>query len=283
MKEPLVNEELRKSLEKPNFLAIDLLIKEKLKTAGIILCDTNNEIPTLENGVKFFENELLKRDRATVIIFTHYCLAPIMKLFREASIMKLCFESSSFATIAMIFAGYAEAGLAKGINSIPNKNHVKLITTLPTLFEQNEFENIISCSKYILSGFLAKTKEAIKWLKEDIEPQKKQADALKEFINLLREDGFNEEQDKKSKEKTTQRVLDVCMPGGVDNNHNLYTLKTREQFGMFSPDKELLIDIDRIFIYLDILSFAGFLPKNLPENALELNFTKNDFNFDKAT
>lgn len=277
MTQPQVNEEPRATLVKPNFLATDFLIKKKLKTADIILCDVNNEIPALENGVEFFKKELLKRDQATVIIFTHYCLAPVLKVFKEASMIKLCMESSSFAAIAMMFAGYAKAGLVEKISSISNENYAKLITTLPSLFEQNEFEDIMACSKFILSDFLVKTEEAIKWLKEDVEPQEEQVNALKEFMSLLQKNGFNEENGKKSKEKITQRVLDVCMPGRADNNHNLYTLKTREQLGMFSPEKELLINIDRIFTYLDILSFSGFLPKDLPENALELNFTRNLF------
>lgn len=275
MTEISVKDEIRTTPEKPNFLGTDLLIGDKFKAAGIILCDSNSETLTLDNGVEFFEKELLKRDRATVIIFTHYCLAPIMKFFREEGAMKLCLKSSSFATIAMMFAGYTKAGLAKGINSIPNNNYVKLITILPALFEQNEFEDIMTCSKYILSNFKDKTEEAINWLKEDMDLQKKQVDVLKEFIYLLREDGFNEEQNKEKKEKTAQKVLDVCVPGGVGNNHNLYTLKTRERFGMLSPDKELLVSIERIFIYLDILSFAGFLPKDLTDCALELDFTRN--------
>ncbi len=261
--------------EKPNGLATSILVQYKLAEAGIILCEPSNEKATLENGFDFFRKELLKRSETTVILFTHYCLGPMREVLLKTNLIKPGSESVSFATIVMMITGYMQAGFTTKIDSIPNKNYLKFVTTLPTLFEPNEIEDIIACLKLLLSEFPEKAEGAIKWLEEDIEPQKNQLNVLKEFVNLLQKGGKvkNDEEFK----KVSQKVIDTCMPGGPDNDHNLYTIKARERFGLHPPDKQLIVSIDRILTYLDVLSYAGFFPDGLPKKAMELNFLQKSF------
>ena len=248
----------------------DNIILSRLKEADVVLCDKSDTELTLLNGVEYFENELLKRTQITIIVFFRYCILPMQKYFQEIDAIKLCIESPAIATLMTMLGGYIQAGMKAEKNVIRNKNHIKFGAILPNLFSKEEFEEMIFCLKFLLSEFPKQAEEAIQWLKDDIEPEKQQMAVLSEFVNFLQKNK-SVVADNSELQKIAKKVTTTCMPGGVDNAHNLYSIKAREGFGLLSPDKEFLISIERIFTYLDVLCYAGFIPDGLPETVTELN------------
>ena len=274
------DENSKVSSDDPNLLKTDILIQTRLEEAGLVLIEAGSEEPKkgeldLLDDVEFFKNELLRRNRATVIVFTFYCVPAICKIFKEPNIAKFCVEQPGFGVLAVMFTGYIQANSVLENGFIENKNGHKLLTALPGLFDQKEFQEIELCLKSLLVKFPEQLKEAVKWLKEDIEPANKQKEVLLEFMTLLRKNKGKISGDNPEMKRISQKMLDTCMPDmGVSNDHNFHTLKAREQLFIFSPDKQLLMNIERIFNYLDILSYAGIFPKDLPENPSDLYFRK---------
>ncbi len=278
------DENSKVSSDDPNLLKTDILIQTRLEEAGLVLIEAGSEEPKkgeleieeiLKDGVEFYKNELLKRNKATVIIFADYCLPSVGEIFNEPKVEELCVEQPVLGTLLIMFVGYIQAHSALEKGCIENKNWHRLITTLPGLFDQKEFKEIELYLKDLLAKFPEQLKKAVKWLKEDIEPANKQKEVLFEFVDFLQKNQGQVKENSPEMKRISQKVLDTCMPGsGVDNNHNFHTLKAREQLFMFSPDKQLLINIERIFTYLDVLSYAGIYPKDLPKNPRDLHFRK---------
>ena len=274
--------------DKPFLFKTDLLIYKKLATKNLNTSQVDKtKSPSKESmdfekimaeSIESYKKEILLHHPQTILLFYEHCLNPLREFFVEKNSdpekFMLCHDLMIFYIMVTGFAmGLNE--FAKNMGKITNPDSEYLGKTIPDLFTEKEFQQIIDSGVYLLKNFQNQTEEAHKWLNENIEPEKKQMNAMADFVQLLtKNDGNYESTQFKN---AAQRVVDECMPG-EHGEHNVWRVQEREKLGLLPPYKEFLINIERIFNYLDIIHYGQYyvLPKTT-KNPADLKFFHSEF------
>jgi len=266
--------------DKPFLFKTDFLIHKKLATKNLSISNADKidnsskeESDDLQKiiteAVNYFKAELLLSHPHSILIFYEYCIDSLVKIFATNVDFEKMMKSTNLQMISLMTTGFRHAMFDfannHGKTSNPDREHFQ--ETIPTLFNESEFSEIINSVVYLLKDFPNQVKKAYQWLIEDIEPAKNQMDAILGMMEILKDAGtkkFNPES--KKVKNAAQKVIDECLHKNGD--HKIYGIQGREQFGIFTPDKELLINISRILNYLDILSYGKYLkvPTNDPND-----------------
>ena len=111
----------------------------------------------------------------------------------------------------------------------------------------------------LLIEFPQLVKESHSWIRESVEPFRKQECALTNFTNLLLKHGNNDASLKNNPEfkSLSQKVVDECMTNNT--KHSLYFLGRRSQLGILNPVEKVIVTIEQILNYLDILHYGSFI------------------------
>jgi hypothetical protein len=268
-----------KNNESPFFFEVDALIASRLKKKNLSFSIEKMEKRkvSIEAIISDFKDEILGRNRNTAGTFLKYCYMSLFDNFICTTTEKLFFESSDFATISLMSLGAQQALEGFGKIKEENINDLEFYEALPTLFTEEEFLKIIVYVKSLLSEFPEKTKKCYTWIVEHVEPKKQQEEALAGFIKDLQDrkdwstDKFRADDNFKA---SAQKVLDTVLGQTErESGHSLFILQAREEIGILPPPKELMLSMDRILNYLDVLYYANFLT-SLHEDPKELDFIK---------
>ncbi len=273
--------------DKPFLFKTDLLIYKKLATKNLDTSTVNktkisSEESTdlqkiLSEAIESYKEEIQLHHSQTVLLFYEYCLNPLHEFFVEKnSDPEKFIRSHELMTFFFMVTGF-EKGMnefAKNMGRLLNPDHKYLSEAIPGLFTEEEFQQIIDSVVYILKNFQTQAKEAHEWLNENIEPEKRQMDAMMNFVQLLsKTDGNYEDSLLKG---AAENVIEECMPG-KNGEHNVWRVKEREKLGLFSPYKEFLINLERIFNYLDIIHYGQYYVVPGATNPADLKFFHSEF------
>ncbi len=220
-----------------------------------------------ESVVNYYANELRTRHCYTVTVFTRYCVDSLYEAFfaEEKPV-----ESAGFFDMMCRTAGFK-----KECHSLINGGYTsyelntEILVLVAKSFVRSELEQIAECAVGLINQFADDAKKAYEYIRDDIEPKKRQINAIKEFLIAM-----NEGMDKSDPEKfrqLTKTGLDEAMYNPQNSGHSIFAEQALEKVGILPADKNFRANIYRILIYVDILSYAGYRP-NFAEKVGDLKF-----------
>lgn len=239
---------------------IEQLVGERLTKAKIDIVDDleiGDNLP-IDEVVKVImekiSKEFLRRHKYTTLVFYHLCYLHILDFMTKLD-KNLFMESEDYLTTVTFLGGYCKGMDVVHIESTNHPDVEYFYKTIPTLFSKDEFTGIIQIVTELLAQFPDKLSQAHKWLKEDAGPKKKQLDAITEFANMIK-NGIPKQDDPRIK-KMAQEVLNsgIMKPGA----HSILWNQQRKKVGLLSPPDQVLCDMEKILIYLDILFYADYI------------------------
>lgn len=265
-----VNPPVLNGNEKPFLLKTDLLIFKKIQEKNLQLVKVDIPgSPSMESvdpkkifmeAIDCFKKELLLSHPETILLFYEYCFDPFGDFFLKNVTPEKMLESSGLMTLSLMAAGF-RAGLfefAEKTGRVQNPDKEYFEKVIPTLFTKAEFKEIIDSAIYLLRSFPEQIKKAHKWLLEDIEPKKNQVNALLGMMEIIEGISSNKINPESPEVKSmAKKTIDECLTNNL--GHKIFGTKEREIFGIYTPDKELLQNISRIFNYLDILFYGKYV------------------------
>lgn len=257
----------------PNLFEVDMIIDSKLEENQLTFHSEQKNVDDscIEKIPEYFTEDLLSRHKNTAGMFLRYCYTPLTDNFLYKVDEELVLKSTPLLTISLITLGFHNA-----LEKFPRYQKIEYDFTffcevIPSIFTKEEFEAISQSCKYLIVEFSQQVEKCFSWIIEDIEPQEVQQKVVLNFCKTLVEKNWNTED--LSLQKAAQEVLDVVMPGSRNNDHNIHLNEHRKKLGILPPQR-LMVSIDRILNYLDILHYGGFisLPGNNPKDLKFVRF-----------
>lgn len=246
----------------------DRIINERLAQAGIVFYKYNEKATTIKEWMKEASKEFQNRHTFSALQFFRYCLESLAQVFLgEGKELKNC---SDYYMISFLTLAYSD-----GMKSLPIEIRTNSFfeEKVRNLFQPWELENIAENVKELICGFQAQAKECYEWMKKYQLSEKDQADSVKNYLEVLSKNkdsdkGFDDPEIKVVGEK----MLDTCsLLGRHSFTQNTYVLDVlkRSGFDELIPSNGLLKNISRIFTYLDVIHYAGYM--NIPTDGIKDN------------
>ena len=219
--------------------------------------------------IEYFKSELLLSHSYSILIFHEYCLEILVKLFVTNVDFEKMIKSTDLQIISLMTKGFycstVDFANNHGKTSNPESEHYQKV--IPTLFDEAEFNEIIDSVFFLLKDFSNQAERAYWWLIEDVEPRKNQMDALVNFLEILGENNLKKDSEDSQLNESAEKVIEECLH--KNRGHEIYAIQKREELGIFTPDKELLMNISRILNYLDILSYGDHIKVLITDHGLK--------------
>jgi len=247
-----------------NYRKVDAMIAERLAIRKIVLSEFNSDFSKIEDIKEYGKHEIHNRHSFTILNFWRYCLIPFKEIFIAKPALK---ESTDYIMLYLILEGYIE-----GVNSLNDELQSNKLfeEAIPSLFHPFELKDIGAHVKALITGFPTQVEETYEWMEKHIIAEKEQIEPVMNFLSLLAKykddpQGTNRPELKEAAKEVTESAF------GKNRhtfNHNLVALNAFERSGMdeLIPVKSFLLNITRIFNYLDVLHYGGYVNINGDSN-----------------
>ena len=159
--------------DKPFLFKTDFLIHKKLATKNLSISNADKidnsskeESDDLQKiiteAVNYFKAELLLSHPHSILIFYEYCIDSLVKIFATNVDFEKMMKSTNLQMISLMTTGFRHAMFDfannHGKTSNPDREHFQ--ETIPTLFNESEFSEIINSVVYLLKDFPNQVKKA---------------------------------------------------------------------------------------------------------------------------
>jgi hypothetical protein len=239
--------------EKFTDVTFDYLVYPRLNVAGIVLFKQADNISCIEEVTVDAENELLKRHRFTAITFIKYCIDTMTEIFANE---KNPPEIPEYLYIIQSILGYHHA--VSSLLKSEYRGSYPEFSVIKTLFSKEEFGQIAELIRETLIKFPDQCKKSMKWMIEHPSHEKKQVNTLEVFAKALLQ--YNAKNQTELQTLANNVVNEVSLSPPRD--HSLLRIKKREELGLLTPGKELIITIRRVMDMLDIMHYGGYVNIN---------------------
>ena len=252
---------------------LSLLIAESLDRVNITL------VPKFENQgemkktvTEMFTASFFSRNLSTVANFIKYCFKPL-----QVSLTKeYLYESEDWRLLIACLAGCLQ-GIGEVCNQTQDKKgyvpNYELMKAIYSLFTKDELQEIAQATKDMIMQLPNEVKEACIWMKKDISARKEQVDAVAEFAGGMF--GIDGRKKLGSTElvQLAQKFMATVVPDSDITAHSIYLNQRREQLGILTPPKQLMVHIEYVLNFMDVLHNSLWFDKNEGDSFEQIHFT----------
>lgn len=233
------------------------MIFDRLRNANIKLVQTSQNSPQkdpFEDAQNDFKKQLLQRHPYTIINFYYYFLPHLHKAF-IGGLEESLYSSPMFVFTTLMTSGYSKAFDHLG-DVVVNP---QLSNKLPSLFNQEDCLTMAQAAKEIAIDFYNQVKRSAVYCKESLEAKDAAVDIIGDFLPAILKynKGGKKAEDRKVMVEEAKKTLERYNT----NKYSTFLIcdNAFERAGVPNDGEKLLLSIERVLMYMDILHYSGYI------------------------